>query len=725
MVPVFTAEDNKKMLTPPTDADVLETVSSSNLHAAPGTDGLPSLLYKECWSILGTALSDVMRGIWSGKKLQKSMRTSLMVFGSKPKKPSSILPGNKRKISLLNSDFKTATGLEAKLLKDTATHTLSPLQLVAGSDRRIHHGINMARNAIFAAGKPGHPGCGILDTDLVAAFDFLCMDWVFRVLDKKGLDSKIITRLRNLYSENLTIVVVNSIQVLVVENIRLSLRQGDLPSMHFFSFSIDPLLIFLEKRLSGILLCSLPVHGPVLAAHPPLKPLEERYKVIGYADDVKPAITTMQEFSLVDNAIALFERASGCRLHRDPASKKCKFLPLSRWRGTLQQEDIPCPYMTISDHLDMLGVELRATWSQTRKANGDICQTRVKNTIRQWKSGKFMHLNLRSWSVNNYCLSKAWFRTHSVDLRVQDVEKITSLVKSWLYQDQLLKPEEMIMYRPPSLGGLGVLQVNAKAQAGLIRSFLETAINPTFRTSQYHSILYRYHVLEETSLPDPGCPPFYNAAFFAKIRQVHQESPLNVAKMTLKQWYLLLLEDSCTMEVDTEGRRSYIKCRVEKANLQADWENCWRLARLPGLGPENVSFLSKMMHQILPTQERVARTKPKSSSSCSVPGCKNLTEDLGHALVLCEGNNGVGHRVLECLRKFVPNIDVKSALCLEIDVEEDLELPLVWMLATVFSAIWKLRIAKTKILLFEVRSTLEAKINLLRETRFFKCCSQT
>ena len=54
----------------------------------------------------------------------------------------------------------------------------------------------MARNIIFAAGKPGHPGCGILDTDLIAAFDFLCMDWVFRLLDKKGLDSKIITRLR-------------------------------------------------------------------------------------------------------------------------------------------------------------------------------------------------------------------------------------------------------------------------------------------------------------------------------------------------------------------------------------------------------------------------------------------------------------------------------------------------------------------------------------------------
>ena len=84
------------------------------------------------------------------------------------------------------------------------------------------------------------------------------------------------------------------------------------------------------------------------------------------------------------------------------------------------------------DHLEMLGVELRASWTQTRKANGDIMQSRIENTIRQWKSGKFMLLNMRGWSLNQYCLSKAWFKTHSVDIRVQDVTKITSLVKSWL-----------------------------------------------------------------------------------------------------------------------------------------------------------------------------------------------------------------------------------------------------------------------------------------------------
>ena len=47
----------------------------------------------------------------------------------------------------------------------------------------------------------------------------------------------------------------------------------------------------------------------------PLQPREERYKVIGYADDVKPAITSMDEFSLVDRAMALFENASGCKFY--------------------------------------------------------------------------------------------------------------------------------------------------------------------------------------------------------------------------------------------------------------------------------------------------------------------------------------------------------------------------------------------------------------------------
>ena len=54
----------------------------------------------------------------------------------------------------------------------------------------------------------------------------------------------------------------------------------------------------------------------------------------------------------------------------------------------------------------------------------------------------------------------------------------------------------------------------------------------------------------------------------------------------------------------------------------------------------------------------------------------------------------------------------------DFDVQEDSQLPLVWLIATVASEIWKLRIDKSKVQLYEVRAQMEAKINILRETRF-------
>ena len=207
----------------------------------------------------------------------------------------------------------------------------------------------------------------------------------------------------------------------------------------------------------------------------------ETYKMIAYVDDVKPSITSMHEFSLVDQGSALFEAASGCILHRDPTSGKVKFLPLGRWRGTLSREDLPVNYIVLSEHLDMVGVKLQASYIHTRKTNCDELQVREKNVIGPWTGGKFMPLSLRSSSINCYCLSKMWLRCSSINLRDCDHTKITAKIKSWLFQDQLEKPEEFLLYRKRTSGGLGLVNVEVKALALLIRSFLETAIFETFQ----------------------------------------------------------------------------------------------------------------------------------------------------------------------------------------------------------------------------------------------------
>ena len=313
-----------------------------------------------------------------------------MVFGSKPKKLQSIKPSDKRRISLLNSDFKILTGLEAARLKKVATHTLSPNQLVAGDNRRIHHGINKARDAIFAANKI-KSGCGLADTDYMAAFDWMCMRWVYMGLAAKGLDGNVIERFKNLYQDNISVCVTNNMTGKVFKNVRLSLRQGDCPSMQFFAYGIDPLITFLERRLKGIPIFSMPVLGPVLEGAPVLPPVVDKYTVVGYADDLKPAICSMEEFKLVDTACSLFENSSGCKLHRDPASGKCKFLALGGWRGSLTQAEIPLDYMVLSDRLEMVGVDLFTTYQETRRVNGEQAVSRVQNTVGLWQGVTSCH----------------------------------------------------------------------------------------------------------------------------------------------------------------------------------------------------------------------------------------------------------------------------------------------------------------------------------------------
>ena len=104
---------------------------------------------------------------------------------------------HKRRIFHLNSDIKIISDIENIPFKKVATHTLSKSQLAVGDDRRIHHGINKVKDAIFSASNRNQK-CGVLDNDYMAAFDYMVLTWVFQVLLAKGLDKQVVNRLHNL-----------------------------------------------------------------------------------------------------------------------------------------------------------------------------------------------------------------------------------------------------------------------------------------------------------------------------------------------------------------------------------------------------------------------------------------------------------------------------------------------------------------------------------------------
>ena len=304
----------------------------------------------------------------------------------------------------------------------------------------------------------------------------------------------------------------------------------------------------------------------------------------------------MNEFVLVDEGSTLLEKASGCILHRDPASGKVKLLPLGRWKGVLRQEDLPVKYITISNHLDMVGVQLTATFSNTRQLNGDKVQEKVKNVLGTWRGGKFMPLVQRPYSINSFCISKICFRSSSINLREGDFKAMNSQIKSWVFADQLESPEEIILYRSRAHGGLGLTHVKWKATAELIRSFLETALIKNFQLNSFHVALFRWNVLLQHDIPNPGNCPYLTGDMFTLIREVKEEGLLNLSNMKSGIWYKVLVENKVTMQPEPDGRRALKPCRIEMKNPTVDWSQSWLLANLKGLNPTEKTFLWRMMH---------------------------------------------------------------------------------------------------------------------------------
>ena len=113
-------------------------------------------------------------------------------------------------------------------------------------------------------------------------------------------------------------------------------------------------------------------------------------------------------------------------------------------------------YVQLSDHLDMLGVKLKASYYKTRKANCDEIRERLSTKIGGWKGGRFMPLSQRPYSTNSTALPMIWYKCHSIQLREGDFTKLSSTIKSWIFADCLEKPEELVTYKPREEGELGL-----------------------------------------------------------------------------------------------------------------------------------------------------------------------------------------------------------------------------------------------------------------------------
>ena len=88
---------------------------------------------------------------------------------------------------------------------------------------------------------------------------------------------------------------------------------------------------------------------------------------------------------------------------------------------------------------------------------------------------------------------------------------------------------------------------------------METAAILKFKQSLFHQCLFRYHVLDDTSISDPGIPGFYPQSFFEIIKLAVQKD-FDVTSMTIKNWTKYLTETYITKNA-ADNLETFKLCR--------------------------------------------------------------------------------------------------------------------------------------------------------------------
>ena len=141
----------------------------------------------------------------------------------------------------------------------------------------------------------------------------------------------------------------------------------------------------------------------------------------------------------------------------------------------------------------------------------------------------------------------------------------------------------------------------------------------------------------------PGLPPYYDKNFFRTIKHYQDNSTMNIGCMTIKQWYKTLLNDQILMNEEQDSLPQLIPCRVELLNPGCNWQATWSNVRMKGLTSELMSFLFKLVHQLLPSRNRIARMNVGGTSDNRCLLCNtNSEENFIHAFFMCPNNHIAG-----------------------------------------------------------------------------------
>ena len=155
-----------------------------------------------------------------------------------------------------------------------------------------------------------------------------------------------------------------------------------------------------------------------------------------------------------------------------------------------------------------------------------------------------------------------------------------------------------------------------------------------------------------------------------------------------------------------------------------EWPKVLSTARMKGLSNNSRSFLFRLVHNLHPTKSRLHRLNPRAVPSPFCSFCldgeeKEEEDNISHIYSSCSHSFEAMNWLKAVLEKFDPYISAEKIVTLQIDPENnDCIFECIFLTAETLEYIWDKRLTNKQIEVERLKSTIRAKINLLKRSKF-------
>ena len=385
--------------------ELRDIVKECENNKSPGLDGLSYEFYKTTLDIIQDELLEVFQCQLNRKKIVDSNKEGVTRLAPKVDGVPSV--DELRPITLLNCDYKMLSKWFVKRMKPVLHHIIKSGQLCTVGEKNILFGVSNILSSILTVKQMEVQAC-LISLDFFKAYDRVLLDFLIKVMEKMNFSSVFTAWMKMLHEGARTRFILGFLTPAI--EVRFSIRQGDPLAMILYIIYIEPLLLALEKSLTGLRLPSV------------------RQTLEAYCDDINLLTNDLKDFERMSVEVDKFECFSGAILSRD---KKSKVVGFGKWAN---RELWPIPWLKPVDSIKIFGVYVCDSYRKLLTLNWDFRFKNFSDAIYSWSSRILDTLQQRVEVIRVFALSRVYYISSILPIRAAMVKKFESLMGKFIWQ---------------------------------------------------------------------------------------------------------------------------------------------------------------------------------------------------------------------------------------------------------------------------------------------------